>query len=171
MIKIQNFPIRSFSGRRAIQHEIPSTPLTQTDLSVVSNNSYQQAQNPSMTTYANVLQIANGNRTRIMAEPSTNSLLFANDKVKSNVPLSIRPSRVNLTAATNNLTSAYLSSQQIQRNPPNIVKSRPQLERIVTNRGEILRFQFDRFCHVFLLFSFQINSIIPIRSPIVHQKF
>jgi len=107
-----------------------SIPINSTNQMATSTSSQLQT-NSSVFTYRSVAAGGNPVRQRAIAETTSNSLLISAERFKSNISTSIRQTRQPLTTTTPTVSSAYISSQQTQRN----TKSRVQQEKIPSSRG------------------------------------
>ncbi|CAF3591187.1 unnamed protein product [Rotaria sordida] len=137
-------PILKVEGqkRRIVNHDssviVPST----TDVPVSSTSTNQMAMstsghpqtNSSVFSYRSGAA-AGGNtiRQRTIAETTSNSLLIATERFKSNISSSMRTTR-QLLPTTTTLSSTYTSSQQTQRNNNQNIKSRIQQEKFMNSR-------------------------------------
>lgn len=96
---------------------------------MATSTSTQPQANSSVFTYRSAAAGGNSVRQRALAETTSNSLLISAERFKTNISTSIRQTRQPITTTTT-LPSAYISSQQTQRN----TKSRNQQEKIVNSR-------------------------------------
>lgn len=138
-----------FTERRIVQHDSsliapspgdPTTAGSSTNQMSTSTSNHPQS-NSSLFTYRSTPAAAtaaggNINRPRAMPDPTTtNSLLISTDKLKSNMPSSLRSTRQPVVTTTNT-TSALMSSQQMQRSTYTNGRSRGQLEKVTPSRGK-----------------------------------
>ncbi len=125
---------------RIAHHDSPINIPSPIDISIPSNqmttstSSHPQT-NSSVFTYRSAAAGGNTVRQRAIAETTSNSLLISAERFKTNMSTSIRQPRQPLPATTTTLSSAYISSQQIQRN----TKLRVQQEKITNSRGKIFK--------------------------------
>ncbi|CAF0837205.1 unnamed protein product [Adineta steineri] len=129
-------PILKIEGqkRRIVHHDSPIIVPPTGDISIPSNqmtmstSSHLQA-NSSVFTYRSTA--ANGNTLRqrtIVEPPSSNSLLITAERFKSNLSSTIRPTK------QQSMATAYVSSQQTNRNLHQNARSRIHLEKLTHSR-------------------------------------
>jgi hypothetical protein len=110
------------------------TPLNSAHTMAMGTTSHPSS-NPSLFAYRCTITGGNTVRQRALAETNTNSLFITTERIKSNMSSSMRPARQPLTAATPTISSAYMSSQQTQRNASYSTRSRIQQDKITNFKG------------------------------------
>jgi hypothetical protein len=139
---------------RIVQHDSSIITPTTIDIPLVSNSTNQMATststqpqtNSAVFTYRSAAAGGNTVRQRAIAETTSNNLLIATERLKSNMSSSVRSTRQPLTA-TNTLSSTYTSSQQPQKNITQNTKTRTQQDKSTNSRGSI----FNNNIYIFKL--------------------
>ena len=111
---------------RASNHEPPVIVQPNNDPSSIVHTTMHANSHPasylSLATYQNALSSVGNARQRTRTDFSANGLFIAPDRLKSNIALSIRPTRAPFTE----LPSIVLASQTAQRSTNPNARSRPQ---------------------------------------------
>ncbi len=133
------------SERRTAPNDFSVIPSTNTDAIAPSNPVYTMtmsaashpSSNPSLFAYRSTLTAGTTVRPRTLAETATTSLFITTEKLKSNIAASMRPARQPLTTTTTTtMSSAYMPSQQLQRNTSQNTKPRIQQDKLNNSKGK-----------------------------------
>jgi hypothetical protein len=131
--------------RRTAHHD-SLTPSANTDPTVTSlahnmamSTTSQPSSNPSLFVYRSSLTGGSTTvRQRAIAETTSNNLLITTERFKSNISTSMRPARQPLSVTTPIMPSAYIPSQQPQRNVNQNPKTRVQQDKSTNLKGILI---------------------------------
>jgi hypothetical protein len=134
--------------RRTAPNDSSLIPSNNTDVSVPSNSAHTMtmsttshpSSNPSLFAYRSTLTAGTSVRQRALVDTTTTSLFIATEKLKTNISSSMRPARQPLTGTTTTMSSAYMPSQQLQRNVSQNTKQRIQQDKCNNSKGKITFF-------------------------------
>ncbi|UJR23275.1 hypothetical protein I4U23_026292 [Adineta vaga] len=121
--------------KRRTTHDSPVITSGNLDLSnMATSTTSHPSSNPSLYAYGSTITSSSSSssvRQRALAETATNSLLITSERFKSQIPSSMRPAR---QSSTTTMPSTYMTSQQLQRNTSQNIRSRNQTDKSMNSK-------------------------------------